>query len=93
MENTTQFKPIDTGIGINNTSGLMEFEVLMDLDLAIVGFVLTHLKEDQLIKPEIAAAETISGLKTCYYSDQKETHCPLLSKINIKTLMMKSIKI
>lgn len=63
MKNTTQFKPIDTGIGINNTSGLMEFEVLMDLDLAIVGFVLTHLKEDQLIKPEIAAAETISGLK------------------------------
>lgn len=59
MEN----KPIDTTLGVNNTSGLMEFEMVMDLDLAIVGFIIVHMKDEKIIKPEIAAAESISGLK------------------------------
>jgi hypothetical protein len=80
MEN----RPMNTTLGINVTSGLMEFEMVMDLDLAIVGFIITHMKDEKIIKPEITIAESISGLKNMLLYRTEENPLSIIIKEDYK---------
>lgn len=62
-DNNITYKPIDHNSSVNKTVGLVEFEMVMDLDLAIAAFVLHNLKDEKLIKEDLGIINSVSGLK------------------------------
>ena len=58
----TNFRVLDPSNKITNKI-LVDFEIIMDFDLAAVYFFITHCKEPDILNPNIGNADSLSGIR------------------------------
>lgn len=56
------FKTLDSNSKITNKV-LVDFEIIMDLDLATVYYLITHCKTPEILNTNIGLADTLSGIR------------------------------